>query len=149
MKETNVTIINTNFGTKVLKNYEDYFVINSDFKIEDILNKKKVIFFNTLKNLEGIEIKKIYDLLKQNNIKYINVTNNIEEVLYTDYLIVYNDDQIIIEGKTLEVLKNDKLLKRVGLSLPFMVDLSLLLKDYGLVNDIYINKESLVDKLWN
>ena len=60
----------------------------------------------------------------------------------------YDKDQIIVEGKTLDVLKEEKLLKRLGLSLPFMVELSLLLQDYGLIDHIYLNKESLVNYLW-
>ena len=48
----------------------------------------------------------------------------------------------------MEVLKNEKLLKRIGLSLPFMVELSLLLKDYNLVDNIYLDNKTLKGILW-
>ncbi|MBQ7031229.1 MAG: hypothetical protein IJN13_02505 [Bacilli bacterium] len=147
-KITNVTIISTNLNKKILNKYEDYHVIDGDFSYEEIHEKKKVVFFNILNNLSEKELKKLFKYLKDNNILFINVTNDVELCLYTDYLIVYDKSKILMEGSTLEVLKNEKLFKRLGLNLPFIVELSLLLKDYNLVDDIYIDKESLADKLW-
>lgn len=149
MKEiTNVTIVSTNLNKNLLYKYKDYHVIDNNFTYEELLTKKKIIFFNILNNLEENELKKLYNFLKNNNILFINVTNNMELCLFTDYLIVYDEDKVLIEGDTLDVLKSEKLLKRLGLQLPFMVELSLLLKDYGLVDKIYLDKESLTDKLW-
>jgi len=148
MELTNVTIISTNLNKELLNNYKDYYVIENNFTYEEILLKKKVLFFNVLNNLNDSVLSKLFEFLKENNIKFINVCNNIELSLYTDYLIVYDKNNILIEGTTVEVLKNEKLLKRVGIGLPFIVELSLLLKDYGLINEIYLDKESLVDKLW-
>lgn len=147
-KETNVTIISTSINKKILDNYKDYYIIDSNFKKEDLLDKQKVIFFNVLNDLEEDKIKKLFEYLNNNNINFINVTNNIELVLYTKYLIVYDKENIIIEGNTLDVLKEEKILKRIGIELPFMIDLSLLLKDYSLIDKIYLDKESLVDLLW-
>ena len=76
------------------------------------------------------------------------MTNNIEEVLLTSNLIVYMDDKEVVSGDTLEVLKNEKLLKRIGLSLPFMVELSMYLQDYNLVDKIYLDKNELEGVLW-
>ena len=138
MKEiTNVTIISTNINKNILQIYKDYQLIDQSFKIEDLLQYKKIIFFNVFNELSEDKIREIYSYLDSHNILYINVTNNIEEVLFTDYLIVYDKEKILIEGTTLEVLKNEKLLKRIGLSLPFMVELSLYLKDYNLIDKIY------------
>ncbi len=149
MKEiTNVTIISTNINKNILQIYKDYQLIDQSFKIEDLLQYKKIIFFNVFNELSEDKIREIYSYLDSHNILYINVTNNIEEVLFTDYLIVYDKEKILIEGTTLEVLKNEKLLKRIGLSLPFMVELSLYLKDYNLIDKIYLNNESLVGALW-
>lgn len=149
MKEiTNVTIVSTNLNKGLLDNYKEYFVIDNNFSYEELLNRKKVIFYNVLNNLKDDELKTLFAFLKENNIIFINVTNDIELCLYTEYLMIYDDSKILIEGSTIEVLKNEKLLKRLGVHLPFIVELSLLLKDYGLVNKIYLDKESLVDKLW-
>jgi len=148
MKETNVTIISTNLNKDILSNYNDYYIIDKSFTYEELLNKKKVIFYNVLNDLSDNLLKNLFEYLENNNIKYIVVTNNIELSLYSDYLIVCDKEKILIEGNTIEVLKNDKLLKRLGFNLPFIIDLSILLKDYDLVNEIFLDKEGLVDKLW-
>ena len=145
---TNVTIISTNLNKELLNNYKDYHVIENNFTYEEVLKEKKVIFFNILNNLSKDELDKLFKFLNDNNILFVNFTNDIELSLYTDYLIIYDKEKILMEGKTLDILKNEKLIKRLGLNLPFIVELSILLKDYGLVNDIYLDKESLVDKLW-
>ena len=146
--ETNVTIMSINLSKKTLSRYKEYYVIDDNFTYDELLNNKRVIFFNVLNNLKENELNKLFRFLKDNDIKFINITNNMELCLYTDYLIILDNDNVLIEGSTLEVLKNDKLLKRLGFELPFLVDLSLLLKDYNLVNKIYLNNESLVGALW-
>lgn len=146
---TNVTIISTNLNKNILNNYKDYKIIDKSFTYEELLNNKKVIFFNVLSNLKDEELKKLYEFLNVNKVLFINITNNIEEVLFTDNLIIYDKDKILAEGNTIELLKNEKLMKRLGFNLPFIINLSILLKDYNLTKNIYLNKESLVGELWN
>ncbi len=145
---TDVTIISTSLNKKILDNYKDYHIIDKSFTYEELLQYKSIIFFNILSNLKDKEIKKLYQYLKDNSINYINATNNIEEVLFTKNLVVYDKEKIIMEGSTLSLLNNAKLFKRLGFNLPFIIDLSLYLKDYNLVDKIYLDKESLVDDLW-
>ena len=148
MKETSVTIISTNINKHILDNYKNYHVVERKFKIDELLNYKKVIFFNVLHYYDDEKIKEIFKTLEDNNIKYINFTNNIEEALYTSYLIIYDDKKVLVEGVTDEVLKCEKLIKKVGLNLPFITELSLLLKDYDLVDKIYKDNASLKGDLW-
>ena len=145
---TNVTIISTNLNRNILNKYSEYQIIDRSFNYEELLKYKKVIFFNVLSNLKEEEINKLYDYLRINNILFINVTNNIEEIIYTDNILIYDKDNIIYEGKMIELIKNEKLFKRLGFKLPFIIELSILLKDYDLVDKIYLNKESLVEVLW-
>lgn len=146
--KTNITIISTNLNKNILNNYKDYHIIDNSFKVEELLKYSKVLFYNVLNNLKESKIEEIFKFLKENNICFINIINNTELVLYTEYLVVYDKEKVLIEGPTLEVLKNEKLLKRIGIKLPFMVELSLLLKDYNLTNKIYLNKEELRGELW-
>ena len=76
------------------------------------------------------------------------VTSNVEDTLFTDYTLVLYNKINAIDGKTLEVLKEEKILKRLGLNIPFYLDLSIQLKLYGLINKTYLNKEDLVKHLW-
>ena len=148
MKETSVTIISTNLNKKILDNYSSYHVIDDNFTLEELLNYPKIIFFNVLNNLKESKVKEIFNFLSSHNISFINVTNNTELALFTNYLIIYDESKILIEGKTIEVFKNEKLLKRIGIKLPFMIELSLLLQDYNLTNKIYENFEDCRGELW-
>lgn len=145
---TDVTIISTNLNKDILSNYKDYKIIDSSFTYEELLKYKKVIFFNVLSNLESQDIKKLYTYLNSNNIYFINVTNDMEEVLFTRKLIIYDKDKVIAEGLTMDLLTNEKLIKRLGFNLPFIIELSTYLKDYNLINRIYLDKISLVEDLW-
>jgi len=90
----------------------------------------------------------LLNYLNSKEITLINVTSNMEDVLYTDYTLCLYDGISAIDGKTLDVLDNEKVLKRLGFDLPFMVDLSIQLQLYGLINKSYLNKEGMVDALW-
>ncbi len=90
----------------------------------------------------------LLNYLNSKDIALVNVTSNIEDVLYTDYVICLYDGISAIDGKTLDVLKNEKILKRLGFNLPFMIDLSIQLELYGLIGKTYLNKEAMVKNLW-
>ena len=90
----------------------------------------------------------LLNYLNSNDIYLINVTSNIEDVLYTDYLLCLYKGISAIDGKTLDVLENEKVLKRLGFNLPFYIDLSIQLKLYGLLKKTCLNKEKMVKCLW-
>lgn len=104
-----------------------------DDLLVDLNNRTKILLLN---------------YLNSKNIMLINVTTNMEDLLYTDYTLCLYDGINAIDGKTLEVLKNEKILKRLGFSLPFMVDLSIQLELYGLIKKQYLNMEAMVKNLW-
>ena len=54
----------------------------------------------------------------------------------------------IFEGDTLSVLKTDNIIKRLGFSLPPVIDLSIELNHYEVLDKIYTKKEDLVNELW-
>ena len=90
----------------------------------------------------------LINYLNTKEILLINVTSDMDDALYTDYTLCLYDGISAIDGKTLDVFKEEKILKRLGLELPFMIDLSVKLKDYGLINRVYLNRETMVKKLW-
>ena len=69
-------------------------------------------------------------------------------MLVTKYLIIYDEEKILAEGNTLDLLSNEKLIKRLGFKLPFIIELSTYLKDYNLTSKFYLDIESLVGDLW-
>lgn len=110
---------------------------------------KQVIFNETLYDLKLDEKMEIFKLLKKQNISYINVTSNVEDALYSDYIFVYDGNKLVLEGNRNEVLKEEKTLKRLGYGLPFVVDLSIQLNYYDIFNKVYYDLDELVRALWN
>ena len=90
----------------------------------------------------------LLNYLNSKHILLINVTSNMEDTLYTDCILCLYDGINAIDGKTLDVLSNEKVLKRLGFELPFYIDLSIQLQLYGLIHKTYLNKEAMVKNLW-
>lgn len=47
------------------------------------------------------------------------------------------------------VLRNEKLLKRLGYGIPFVVDLSIQLNYYDIFDTVYYDMDKLTEALWN
>ena len=118
--------------------------------LDNLNNKSEVyVFLNVLTYLDNEFKKRVINYLKEHNKIIINYTEDIEEALLLDYIIVIHDNKIIMEGYKEDILKEEKILKKLGFNLPFIVELSNGLKYYGLVNKLYYDNESLVSDLWN
>jgi len=89
-----------------------------------------------------------FNNMEERNINFVNITSNLEETLYAHELIVISNEQVVVQGSTISVLKEEKLLKRLGYRLPFVVDLSLQLNSYDIIDSIFLDEELLVNKLW-
>lgn len=151
----NYCVLGNCINKTFLKNFSELTIIDNLYDYDSLKSKleffpsKQVVFNETFYYLNEEEIKKIIALLKQQNIKFINITSNVEESVYSDYMIVYDKDDIVIEGLTKKVLKEEKMLKRLGYGLPFSVDLSLQLKFYDVLDDVCYSIDELLVKLWN
>lgn len=76
-------------------------------------------------------------------------TINLNITINTDYIYVLNNSEIVLEGEPLSVLEKDNILNKVGLELPFMLDLSVKLRDYDLLKKTELDIDRMVDTLWN
>ena len=89
------------------------------------------------------------EILKKIGGMTVIISSNTLEISYLfDDIIILDKAKILLSGNPLEVLKEDSLLNKLGLNLPFMVDLSIKLKYYGLVDDIELDMNRMVNKLW-
>ena len=111
-------------------------------------NSNIYIFFNVLTYLDKPFKEKLIRYLKISNKRIINYTTEIEETLLLDYLVVLQDNTIIMEGKKELVLQEEKILKKLGFNLPFIIELSNGLKLYKLIDKVYFSNEELVGALW-
>lgn len=99
------------------------------------------------------ELDEAYDyfrkIAKVFKMTFILTTLSLEEALNTDKVFVIDDGEVILSGEPSVVLQKDNVLNKAGLEVPFMIDLSVKLRDYDLVENIILDKERLIDSLWN
>ena len=139
------------FSLEELKNKKDLTEFDElKLKILSCLNSnnKIFVFMNVLTYLDSDFKEKVIRYLKLGSKRIINYTTDIEETLLLDYIVVIHENKIIMEGKKELVLKEEKILKKLGFHLPFVVELSNGLKYYGLVTKTYFNNKELVNDLW-
>ena len=111
-------------------------------------NKTVFVFFDVLTYLDKDFKERLIRYLILNKKRIINYTTDIEETLLLDYLVVLHENKIIMEGKKELVLQEEKILKKLGFNLPFIVELSNGLKYNGVIDKVYFNNEELVNVLW-
>lgn len=82
------------------------------------------------------------------NTTIILFTTSLEDTLFSDYLYVLEEGHMKIEGKPVVVMQEEKLLRQLGLELPFMMDLSLKFQFYELLDENILEMDRMVNKLW-
>ena len=118
-----------------------------------LIQKPSIILIDTISSyFTKKEMKDILSFLKEyqeaRKITILYIARDLEESLIADDLYIMNEGKIALQGKPLEVLEKDNIINKIGLSIPFMIDLSVKLKDYDLIDKIELDKDRLVDKLW-
>ena len=110
------------------------------------INSMSIAVFDS--GFGGISVLKKFQ--EKMDLTIIITTSNLEMALQSDYIYVIDNNTIALEGPPLGVLQKDNILNRLGLELPFIVDLSVKLRDYDLISDISMNIdiEGMVSLLW-
>lgn len=151
----NYTLLVNNANKEFMEQFKEYSIIGSNMSFDELKEKlemfpsKRVVFNESWFNLSSNEKKSIIELLKKQNINFVNITSNIEDSLLSNYVIVYDEDKKVLEGNTEAVLRNEKVLKKLGYGLPFVVDLSIQLTYYDILDKVYYNMDKLTEDLWN
>ena len=90
----------------------------------------------------------IEKLLSYKDLTIIMSSNDLELSKYANYLCILDKGEVYLEGERDKVLKEDGKLNKIGLDLPFMVDLSVKLNYYDLLDGIELNMDRMVDQIW-
>lgn len=151
----NYTILVNNADKAFFENFESYKVLDTmdgfdaiKMQVEVFLSKR-IVFNEIWYYLSKEEKSELLEILKRRNVSFVNITSNVEDVIYSDYVIVYDNDKKILEGNKEMVLRNEKLLKRLGYGIPFVVDLSIQLNYYDIFDTVYYDMDKLTEALWN
>lgn len=161
---------------KKVKNIKEKIIeIASEFDFSDFLNtefvllpfeKKKLValamalvnnpkilildnFFEGInKNLKDRILKKLKKEIRKNKMTIVNVSNDSEEALYADVIVIIGDGKILLKGSKRKVFEKETFFETYDLELPFIVSLSDKLKFYELIDKVYFDEKKLVDDLW-
>ena len=114
----------------------------------------KIVVIDSLDyDMTKLELDEVYDFIKKVakvfKMSFIMTSLSLEEALNTDKIYIIQDGEVILWGEPRVVLQKDNILNKAGLEVPFMIDLSVKLRDYDLVEDIILDKGRLIDSLWN
>ena len=86
--------------------------------------------------------------LNEEGLTIINITSNLNTIYNSNLIYLLNDYKISLIGNLEETFNMDNYLRKIGLELPFIIDLSIKLKFYDLIDKIYYDLDSLEDNLW-
>lgn len=114
-----------------------------------VLRKPSILLIDDLSlYFDNKEKKDIFKFLRKQELTIVYATLSLEDTLYSDYLYIIGDKKVALEGNPLYILQKDNIINKLGLKLPFMVDLSVKLTDYELIDKQILDPKEMVDELW-
>ena len=118
-----------------------------------ICSEPKILLIDDLcidipQNMINRVLKLLKEINKKLNITIIVTTKDLEKIIDVDYLYILDKGELYLEGVPKGILREDNKLNKIGLSSPFMYDLSTKLMDYDLIDDVILDMDRMVDKLW-
>lgn len=117
-----------------------------------ILEPRILVLDEALCMIDINEKQKILDILKEYNKKkrvtLISFTHDLKEAKYSDRLVILNKGKIIVDGAYDKVFKEERVMRKIGLEVPFMVELSKKLMVYDLLDNIELDMDKVVSILW-
>ena len=117
-----------------------------------LLHKPKVLLLDSVLNIftknEKEDLIKVLNSFIQEGLTVINFTSNLSEACFSEKLILLSNFKILGEYTKEDIYKDDKLFYQNGLEIPFITDLSIKLKMYGVINKNYNDVKEMVNDIW-
>lgn len=114
----------------------DYLVLDEPTSMLDPKGRKEVV---------GV----LKEINKNENMTIVLITHFMDEVVYSDKVIVMDKGKIVLQGSPEEVFHNKKLLKEINLELPKAAQIQEILADKGVTfSEEVLTKEDLVEAIW-
>ena len=117
-----------------------------------LLKKPKILLLDNLKEYLKEDTMKVISFIKNyqkdKNLTIVIATIQLEEVIDSDYVYIIKNGKVELEGKPNIILEKDNIINKIGLSLPFCIDLSVKLKDYNLLNEIKFDNIGIINDIW-
>ena len=118
-----------------------------------LINKPKLLLIDSLDIYFNLEEQKtiinfLKDYISTYGLTVVITTTDLEISLETDYLYIIDKGDLVLSGAPQEVLQKDNVINKIGLNIPFMIDLSVKLRDYELIKDIETDYDRMIEALW-
>lgn len=156
-KNIDINKINDKWDKKLLKKQfskmTDKEIIISQIILEVESNKDIILIDDISSYFSYKERKKIWNTIKSILVKkkkiivYLSIL--LDDSLDFERLYIMDKGKIVLEDEPLNIIIKDNILNKIGLKLPFMVDLSVKLQDYNLIDSLELDVDRMVDRLWN
>jgi len=140
------------FGYDRTNSNTDVKLVVEDGKINDIILLAEALHEKKIANIaDEISKRKIFKILKECNEKgvtILNITHDLNESLYGNDIVLLQGGKVLLHGSKEDVLKQETKLKRAGLELPFLADLSIRLMYYGILDHMILDMDEMVNAIW-
>lgn len=111
-------------------------------------NPKLLILDIALDDLDINHKEKLISYLKKSKITILMVTNNEEDILLCDSVLLIKNGKVEQVPNKM-IIDNSKVLAKYNLKCPFVMELSSKLRSYELLDKEELDIDKLVNKLWN
>ena len=118
-----------------------------------LIYNPKIVFLDDI--FEGLTFKEYNDIINiikeaidKYDVSIVYTTNKLENAILSDKIIFINNKKVDLEGSVNEILKHDNYLLKSGINIPKMIDLSLKLNFYNLLDEVIMDTDRMVDTLW-
>ena len=118
-----------------------------------LLNKPEILLIDSIDTYLNKEemsnvIKLLKEFIKEKDLTVIMTTLDLNLSLFSNQLCIINNGKVILHGEPLVILQKDNIINKAGLRVPFMVDLSVKLRDYDLIKKIELDQDRMIEQLW-
>lgn len=118
-----------------------------------LVKKPKILILDNIfegfdKDLKNNILKKLKRFAKKEKMTVIDMTNDVEDTLLADNIVIIGDGKVLLSGSKRKVFEKEAFFEKNNMALPFVVSLSDKLKFYELIDKIYFDEKKLVDDLW-
>lgn len=117
-----------------------------------MLEPRMLILDEALNMIDIVERKRIHEILKDYNkrkrVTIVSFTHNLDESLYSDRLVILNEGKVVIDGAFPHVYNEERVMRKIGLEVPFEIELSQKLRVFGLSSEIELDLGKLVNQVW-
>ena len=138
--------------TKAISDLSHYEKAKLLLAVAMVHKPKLLLLDNIFHSFSDEERKSIFSLLRKlmekEEVTIFLTTNSLLDVFLSDYGIVFYNKKIVYSDAPEKIFENENELAKMGLFLPTMIDLSLKLRFYGLMDTILLDAESVVNTLW-